>query len=178
MTSQLKRLLVPLAATVLMLIFLEVVSTALLPVMGFGPYRISFSVLLTLFMAFKLETPYLPFLILIMQYIHSFFSIGGWEPGTIAGVLICVVISYLKNIIHFTSHVVTIVVTEVFQVLWFCIVAALFVMKGADVSIVGERLWRFVPESLLASLMAPLFFSFLDKIWDIPDETVFGGGDE
>ena len=173
MNSQINKFLVPFVATSLMLILLEVVSSALLPVMGFGSYRIPFSILLTLFFAFKLETAYAPLLILVTQYIHSFFSIGGWEPGTIAGIFIYIIISYLKNIIHFASYVVTSVVTEMFQVLWFCIVAALLSMKGMGSPLIWENFWRFIPESLVASLIAPLFFAFLDKIWNVSDGNIF-----
>ena len=173
MTNQFKKIIIPLLASMLVLIFLEILSTAFLPAFGIETYKVPFHILLTLFMAFKLETVYLPFLILIMQYAHSFFSIEGWEMGTIAGVVVCVLITYFKDILHFSSYIITVVVTQISQVVWCGIVTTILYFKGADVDFLFDKLWRFVPESIVASLIAPIFFSLFDRIWNISEKTVF-----
>ena len=171
MTSQFKRTIVPLLASILVLIFLEIASTAFLPV--FGSYRVPFYILLTLFMAFRLETVYLPFLILVVQYVHSFFSVEGWEMGTIAGIIVCIIIAYFKDILHFSSYFITVIVTQLSQIVWFGVVASLLYLKGADGAFFIDKLWRFIPESLVASLMAPIFISLFDKIWNISEKNAF-----
>ena len=173
MTNQFKKIIVPLLASMLVLIFLEIFSTAILPAFGIEAYKIPFHILLTLFMAFKLETVYLPFLILIMQYVHSFFSIEGWEMGTIAGVFVCILIAYFKDILHFSSYLITVVVTQISQAVWFGIVSLILYFKGADITFFVDKFWRFIPESIVASLIAPIFFSLFDKIWNISEKTVF-----
>lgn len=160
--------------TVLMLIVLEVISSAFLPLFGINKYMIPFNVLIVLFLGFKLENPYLAIMILVVQYFHSLFTIEGWEMGTIAGVLICIVISYLRDILHFTSSIVTITVTQLFQCLWFVIISALLYLKLGSIDYIYEKLWRFLPESIVLSLMAPFFFSILDKIWGVRDEGLMG----
>lgn len=175
MTNQFKKMAIPLAASLLILIFLDIVSTTVLPLVGLGIYRIPFNILLILFMAFKLETVYLPFLIFIMQYVHSFFSIEGWEMGTIAGIIVCITITYFKDVVHFSSYGTSVVVTQLFQTLWLVIVMFLFYFKGVSSSFLIEKLWRFIPESITVSLMAPLFFLLLDKIWDISPKPTLKG---
>ena len=171
MTSQFKRIITPLLASILVLIFLEIVSTAFLPMVS--SYRIPFYILLTLFMAFRLEMVYLPFLILAIQYIHSFFSVEGWETGTIAGVIVCIVIAYFKDILHFSSYFITVIVTQVSQIVWFGVVALLLYFKGADEVFFIDKLWRFIPESFIASLISPAFISLFDRIWAISEKNAF-----
>ena len=160
--------------TVLILIVLEVLTSAFLPLFGLTRYMLPFNVLIVLFLGFKLENPYMALLILVVQYFHSLFTIEGWEMGTIAGVLICVVISYLRDVLHFTSSLITIVVTQIFQVLWFIIVSSLLYLKMDDTSYIIDKLWRFLPESIIISLLAPFFFSVFDKVWGVGNEGLMG----
>lgn len=168
------KLIRPLGITLLILVVLEIFSTALVPMLGLMKYRIPFNVLIILYLGFKMETPYTSLLILILQYTHSFFSIEGWEMGTIAGVIICIVISYLKDLLHLSSSVITIFVTQVFQSLWFVIVSILLYLKEEDFSYIVEKFWRFLPESIVISLLAPFFFGILDVIWRAETDRALG----
>jgi hypothetical protein len=176
MKAQLKDLIIPLIITVLILIVLEILSTAFLPLLGLTKYTIPFSVLIVLFLGFKLDTPYLAIMILIMQFFHSFFSIEGWEMGTIAGVMVCLIISYVRDLIHFTSPPMTMMVTQIFQFIWFVVIATLIYMKQGTFDYVLIKFWRFLPESIVVSLMAPFFFSIFDKIWRVEDSGLLGDG--
>lgn len=168
------KLLRPLGITLLILIVLEIFSTALVPMLGLTKYRIPFNILIILYLGFKLETPYTSLLIFILQYTHSFFSIEGWEMGTIAGVIICIVISYLKDLLHLSSSVITILVTQLFQSFWFVIVSTLLYLKEDNFSYIVEKFWRFLPESIVISLLAPFFFGILDVIWRAEGERSLG----
>lgn len=160
--------------TILVLIVLEVVTSAILPLFGLNRYMLPFNVLIVLYLGFKLENPYLAVMIICVQFFHSIFSIEGWEIGTIAGVLICVVISYLRDVLHFTNTVVTIFVTQIFQSLWFLIVSSLLYLKLGNVEFIIEKFWKFIPESVIISILAPMFFAFFDKIWGVKDEGLMG----
>lgn len=94
--------------------------------------------------------------------------------GTIAGVMICIVISYLKDLLHLSSSVITIIITQMFQFLWFFIVAILFYIREESFAYIVEKFWRFVPESIVISLLAPLFFSVLDAIWRTESDRALG----
>ena len=157
-----------------MVALLEVLSSTLLPLVGLNQYRIPFNILVILFMGFKLNTPYIGLLIFSVQYLHGFFSVEGWELGTIAGVLIAVLLSYLKELIHFTSATITIFVTQVFQILWFLIISSLIYLKTEDLNYIAEKFWRFFPESVIISLMAPFFFAVFDNIWRVGELSRFG----
>ena len=171
MIYQLKKNLPPLMASLLILIILEIFSTTFLPIIGLTSYRISFNILFSLYVAFKLEKISPPLLIFITHYVHSFFSVEGWEIGTIAGVTICFVISYFKDIVHLSSYTTTAVMTQIFQFLWPCITGVLLYFKGANMAFLIDKFWRFIPESIFISLMAPLVFPFLDRIWNVSDVT-------
>ena len=126
MRLKLKNLWTPLAVTIGILIFFEIVSSTLLPIVGIQNYRLPFHILIVLYLGFRLETPFLSILILLLQYVHSLFSIEGWAIGTVAGVLICMLCSYLKELLDFSSNISTILLTLLFQGLWFLVQGVLF----------------------------------------------------
>jgi hypothetical protein len=158
-------ILLGLVKTIVLLVILEIFSTAILPAIGIVNFKPAFSVLIVLFMAFKLETPILPYLILIIQYVHSAFSIEGWGIGTLAGIIVALSVRYLRDLLQFSSAISTIVVVQIFQMAWFVMVAFMLCLKMGDFSPFFNILWRYTPESFLLSLLSPFFFLILDKVW-------------
>ena len=119
MKTNLKDIIFPLIKTILLLFFLELMTTAVFPMIGLVNHRIPFNILIVLYLGLRLETPYLAILILCVQYFHSFFSVEGWEMGTVTGIVICIIVSYIREMMHFSSWGMTIVITQLFQLLWF-----------------------------------------------------------
>lgn len=158
--------------TLLLLILLEVITTAVIPALGLQKYRPSFHLLVIIFMGLRLENPFLPILILIIQFFHSAFTIEGWAYGTFAGVLICLVISKLKDLLHFKSPLVTIVSVQILVLIWFVIESFLIFFRTSDIAFIWERFQVFLPESFLLSLFSPAFFSILHFIWKTDKETI------
>lgn len=155
--------------TSLLLIFLEIITTALLPAIGLGNVKLAFSVLIVLFMAFKLETPFLAYLILVIQYVHSAFSIEGWAIGTLVGILISLSVKYLRDLLQFSTAISTIIVVQVFQIAWFALVSLFLSIKMGDFTNFITIFWQYVPVSILLSLVSPFFFNLLDRVWRVND---------
>ncbi len=174
MNSQIKNLITPLMATAIILILLEILSTVVLPILGLKYYILPFNILIILFLGFKVQTPYLSLLILVIQYFHSFFTIEGWESGTIVGIFVCILIAYLKELIHFSSNIATMLVTQIFQVFWFVFNSGLIYIRSNDMDYLVVKFWRFLPESLLISILSPFLFSIFEKIWNISDKGILG----
>ncbi|MEX0799313.1 MAG: hypothetical protein WEB87_02155 [Bacteriovoracaceae bacterium] len=156
-----------LVKTCLLLVILEIFTTAFLPAIGILSFRPEFNVLIVLFLAFKLETPFLAWLILAVQYAHSIFSIEGWAIGAFAGVLISLSVRYLKDMLDFSTAISTIVVVQVFQIAWFVITSFLLSLKLGDFGNFVHLFWQDIPESLALSLLAPFFFVLLDRVWKV-----------
>lgn len=176
MKTQLNQMFVPLIKTVLLLILLELVTTAIFPMIGLQNYRVPFNILFVLFLGLRLETPYLAVLIFVVQYFHSFFSVEGWEMGTIAGIVICIVVSYVRGMIHFSSWSMTMMITFVFQVLWFLVVSLLVYIQIGSFEYVFDKAWRFLPQSIIIALISPLFFYLLNRMWRVEDRGLLGDG--
>lgn len=153
--------------TLIILIALDIVCATLFPLFGMTNFRLPFNILIVLYMGFKLEHPILGLLIFVLQYSHSFFTVEGWAMGTAAGIIVWTIVSYVRDLLHFSSKIVTSFVTEVFQLIWFVLVAILLYLKLGQVDYILAKFWRFIPSSLLLSLLAPYFFSFLDRVWGI-----------
>lgn len=157
--------------TLILLIALEVFTSALLPAIGIVNFKPAFSVLIVLFMAFKLETPVLPYLILLTQYTHSIFSIEGWGIGTLAGIIVALSVRYLRDLLHFTTAVSTIVVVQIFQIAWFLMVTFMLCLKLGDFGVFFDVFLQFVPESFFISIISPFFFIVLDRVWRVNDSS-------
>ncbi len=156
--------------TVLILIVFELLTTTLLPRFGLEEVILPFNVLILLYLAFKLASPYLAIHILIICLTHSLFSIEGWEVGAITMILISIIIGYLREIIDLKSAGLTIIITEIFMLVWFALSGGLFLIQGLDKLHLLGRLKYFIFESCILSLAAPMMFSFLDRIWGIEVE--------
>lgn len=176
MKTQLNHMFVPLIKTVLLLIVLELITTAIFPMVGLENYRVPFNILFVLFLGLRLETPYLAVLIFVVQYFHSFFSVEGWEMGTIAGIVICIVVSYVRGMIHFSSWSMTMMITFVFQVLWFFVVSLLVYIQLGSFEYVFDKAWRFLPQSIVIALISPVFFYLLNRMWRVEDRGLLGDG--
>lgn len=174
MDAQFRHHIIRLFVTLLILMVLETLASSLFPMLGMTRHRIPFNVLIVLYLTFKLRTPWLPLMVMAVQWFHSFFSVEGWEMGTIAGVLVAIVVSYLKDLLHFSSSVITIILTQLFQCLWLAIVMGLLALKGAESFYLVDKFWRFIPESLIVSFLSPIFFSILDKIWASGERGMLG----
>ena len=140
-------------------------TSAVLPAMGINDFKPAFNVLIVLYIAFKLETPFLPFLILIIQYIHSAFSIEGWGAGTFTGILVSISVRYVRDMLNFTSAASTIVVVQVFQIIWFVFISLMLSMKQGDFSGFFSYVGSNLPESLFLSVISHHFFKLLDNFW-------------
>ena len=153
--------------TAALLVILEIFSTAIFPALGLDDFKPSFNVLIILYLAFKLEVPFLPFLILSFQYIHSAFSIEGWASGTIAGIIIAMSVRYVKDMLNFSSAISTIIVVQIFQIAWFLIMAIILTLKIGDFSHFLSVFVKYIPESIFLSIISHHFFILLDRFWQV-----------
>jgi len=153
--------------TIVLLVVLEIITTALLPALGISGFKPAFNVLIVLFLAFKLDTPLLPFLILIIQYTHSVFSIEGWAVGTFTGIFISISVKYIKDQLNFSSAISTIIVVQIFQILWFLCVATMFSIKLGSFSNFFPMMIGYIPESIFLSIISHFFFKLLDNFWQL-----------
>ncbi len=160
--------------TSILLIILEIFTSAFLPTIGIVDFKPAFSVLIVLFMAFKLDTPILPYLILITQFVHSIFSIEGWAIGTLAGVLVSLSVRYLKDLLDFSTAISTIIVVQIFQLAWFLLISFMICIKLGEFASYFQVFWQFVPESIVLSIVSPLFFILLDRVWRVGSDSSHG----
>lgn len=167
MNFRISNTLLSLLLTILLLMFLETISTALIPALGFHGLLLPFNVLFILFLAFRVHTPMLPIYVLMIQFFHSIFSVDGWAHGTLNGLVICLGINYLKNIINFTTTVSIMVITFVAMIAWYIMTAFLLYVSAKNLDLALNRLWGSFPECLIISLISPAFFTVLGRIWRV-----------
>ena len=171
MRMSLTQLLVSFAISIALLTGLEIVTSTILPAFGWHEYRLTFNVLFILFLALRLNSPGVPWMIMGLQIIHSVFSVEGWALGTLAGLIVMLSANYLKELLHLTTAIMTMITVQFFQIIWFVTVTLIICLKISNFDKFGMILWSFVPGSILLSLISPLLFWVLEQVWRVPSDT-------
>jgi hypothetical protein len=107
-----------------------------------------------------------------VQYAHSIISIEGWAIGAFTGVLISLSVRFLKDMLDFSTAISTIIVVQIFQIIWFLISSFLLSLKLGDFGSYFYLFWDDIPESFALSLLAPFFFFVLDRFWKVNSRSV------
>ncbi len=171
MKPRFSQMLISFAITLALLVGFEIITATILPALGWKEYRLTFNVLIILFLAIRLESPFVPWMILGLQIIHSIFSVEGYALGTLAGIIVMVSANYLKELLHLSTAFMTMLVVQFFQVIWFVTVSVVICLKVSDFSKFGMIVWSFIPGSILLSLFAPILFWLLGNIWRVSSDS-------
>jgi hypothetical protein len=156
--------------TILLLLVFELISSAFVPALGFHHLRFSIDQLFIIYFSIRITSDYTPFYILVVQLIHSFFTVRGWEIGTIAGVLISLVINFSKDVVQINSKWSIMVVFFFGQSIWNILVGFFLLLKTGNGHFFQEIALKSLHEGLILSFFSPIFFSLMDKIWGIKKE--------
>ncbi len=170
MRMRLSQMLISFAISIGLLLGLEIVTSTILPALGWHEYRLTFNVLIVLFIALRLNSPLVPWMIMGLQMIHSIFSVEGWALGTLAGLIVMVSANYLKELLHLTTAFMTMVTVQLFQMIWYITVTLIICLKISNFDKFGLIIWSFIPGSILLSLISPILFWILEQIWRVPSD--------
>lgn len=171
MKMRFSQLLISFAITVALLTGLEIVTSTVLPALGWNEYRLTFNVLIILFLAIRLKSATVPWMIMSLQMVHSIFSIEGWALGTMAGLIVMISANYLKELLHLTTALMTMITVQLFQMIWYVTVTLVICLKISNFEKFGMIIWSFIPGSILLSLISPILFWILEQIWRMPAES-------
>lgn len=170
MKMRLSQLLASFAITLALLTILEVVTATVLPALGWYEYRLTFNVLIIIFLAIRLDSAIVPWMVMSLQVVHSLFSVEGWALGTFAGLIVMTSANYLKEVLHLTSALITMITVQLFQLIWYVTVTMIICLKISNFDKFGMIMWSFIPGSILLSMISPLLFWTMEKIWRVPSE--------
>lgn len=169
---KLSKILTSFLLTLVILIVFNICSTVLLPDFGLMKVRVSLNILIVIFMGLRVGHFSLPILILFVQLVESSFTVEGWAHGTFAGVLISIMISLLKDVLHLKSAPVTIVISFILQLAWFFIESFLVLFRLGDINSILYRLQYFIIESIILALLSPVLFKILGALWKSDEDTI------
>lgn len=170
MKMRFSQLLVSMLITLGLLMGLEIVTSTVLPALGWYEYRLTFNVLIIIFLAIRLDSPSVPWMIMILQMIHSIFSVEGWALGTFAGLIVMMSANYLKEVLHLSTAIVTMATVQIFQLVWYVTVTLVICLKISNFDKFGLIIWSFIPGSIFLSIISPVLFWILEQVWRVPTE--------
>jgi hypothetical protein len=170
MKMRFSQLLMSFLITLSLLTGLEIVTSTILPSLGWHEYRLTFNVLIIIFLAIRLDAPVVPWMIMALQMIHSIFSVEGWALGTLAGLIVMTSANYLKEVLHLSTAIVTMATVQVFQLVWYVTVTLIICIKISNFDKFGLIMWSFIPGSIFLSMISPLLFWVLGRIWRVSSD--------
>ncbi len=175
MKIPLNKIIRPFLITLIFLVILEILTSSLVSILGFTRFHIPLNLVILFYLAIRLETPFMAFLIFLVQYSHSFFTIENWAVGTFIGILICRVVSKFRDLIQISNYALTVLVVQIFLMSWHLIYSSFFYFQTGGKTIFFERFIIAFFEGLMASLISYHLFSLLDRIWFSGKERELGG---
>ncbi len=170
MQPRFSRLIASTFVTLAILVALEIATSALLPALGWREYRLAFNVVIILFMALKVSTPFLPWFVLSLQFVHAAFSMEGWALGTLVGILVSLLASYLKEFLQFSSAITTMITVQIFQLVWYLLTVSVICLKLGSFENFGLLFGNAFPSTFLLSILSPFIFKLLDRVWAVEFE--------
>jgi hypothetical protein len=174
MRMRLSEIFISFSITAVLMIGLEIVTSTILPALGWHEYRLTFNVLIIIFLAIRLDSPTVPWMILGLQMVHSIFSIEGWALGTLAGLIVMISANYLKELLHLSTAIMTMLTVQLFQMIWYITVTLIICLKISNFEKFGMLIWSFIPGSILLSLISPILFWVLQQIWRVSSDGTRG----
>jgi hypothetical protein len=165
MQPRFSRLVLSISVTLGILIALEIATSAFLPALGWRESRLAFNVVIILFMALRLTTPLLPWFVMLLQLVHASFSVEGWALGTLVGIMVSLIASYLKEILQFSSAIATMVTVQIFQFIWYVSTLGIICLKLGTFESFSLMFWNVIPGTFFLSLISPLMFNLLNRVW-------------
>ncbi len=146
-------------------VVVEIILASFLPLFISSKLRFSITTLITLYVILNKDYFGVPFLIFILQYIHSLFSIEGWEIGCFIGIFLWILITYIKDMIHLKSILSIILVNFVSCGLWLVLSSVAIGLKVGGFDDFFTYLRLNLIEIVVISLLSPILFTAFEKIW-------------
>lgn len=151
--------------TIGLLFVLNIFSTAFIPALGFEEMKLSFNILIVLYLALKVDSHLKAYFILFIQYFHSAFTIEGWAIGTFIGLFSTITVRFLKDLLDFSSWPMTLLIVSVYQLFWISAQSLYFALKIDSSSGFWTYFSEQFPEYFFLCALAPLMFKVLDLFW-------------
>lgn len=152
--------------TLFLLAVAEVLFASILPSLGLTNFRLALNIIVIIYITYKADSKFLPYLILSVQFVHGLFSIEGWAIGTLIGSVISIAIIMLKGLIDYRNPVIVIITAFVTQLIW-CLGSSFFISMKINRP---EFFWSYLSSNLVPivvlSLIAPIIFQILNFLWD------------
>ena len=153
-----KTFFISLIVTTLILVFSDILVSTCFPLVGLENFRVSIVVLIILYLCFYFNNILIAPLIAYFYMVHGVFSLEHWSVGALSCLLVSILISFLRNLIHLNNFFVTFVFVQIFQILIFFLSRGMMYFKLGQGHFLSESSKFFVAESLIISVIGPIHF--------------------
>jgi len=149
---------------ILFQVFSEIILSSLVPLFFSYNLRLSITSIICIFIILKKNYTWVPILLFFFQFIHSFFSIQGWETGLLCSTLIWFILLYVKDMVHLSTGSLILFV-GCSCLFWFFCENLILGYKVGDFKHFFMYLNLNLIEFVVLLISTPLIFSILEKLW-------------
>ncbi len=149
--------------SILLFLFLEILASSIF--VSLTGLNLDFSVLFCLYFCLKFEVEIAPYLVLLIQWLHSLFSSLSWSLETIIGLFFIFIIKVFKETLQLEGGRNRILITFVFYLLWYFVRYVIYFFKFSNLEYLKSQVSHDFFSSIVITISAVFIFKLLDKLW-------------
>ncbi len=149
--------------SLLLFLFLEVLSSSIF--VSLSGLSLDFSVLFCLYFCLKFEVEIAPYLILLIQWLHSLFSSLSWSLETMIGLFFIFIIKVFKETLQLEGGRNRILITFVFYILWYLVRYIIYFFKFSNLEYLKSQVSHDLLSCFIITIFSIVIFKLLDRIW-------------
>ena len=138
---------------------------SIIPEFGFMDFRLDITSVFVVFFALYRRGSWLPWVVLYVEFIQSFFSVTGWGHNVIAGLFVLIIAHILKEFINIKHIFASVIFIEGLLIIRYAILSLFWVLKMEAVGSWPEMMFDYLPQSFFMTLVALPMFKVLEKVW-------------
>ena len=151
--------------TILFFMSLEIISRTTIPALGFTNLLFPVHIIFIIFCGLHFNNPFLPFCILFIHILHNIFSVESWSYGTINGIVICLEINLLKNILNISAKTFIFMISVISTISWYLFNAIFIYIQSKNIIFSTQYIWNSIIEIIIITALAPFLLNVLNRIW-------------
>ncbi len=149
--------------TLLIYLGLELITGVLVvPTLGVA---LNFSIFFCLYFCLNYTFPAMPYMLLSIQYFHSFFSSTDWAVETLIALLFIFLIKFFKDVLRLDNIKNKVIFTFFSYLIWYFLRYTIHLIVQKDFNFILDHFYYSFISIFIISLVSIFLFKMLEKVW-------------
>ncbi len=153
--------------TVLLLLFFEIIGATVLPSLFSYEYRFFFLGVFCIYIALEIPSSLQPYMLLVLCWIHSIFSVEGWAINCLIALILMVILSVIKDLIQLGTYISRALFYFIGLFIWDFFRVVIISLKSNSFESFAILVTDDLIANLLLALLTPILLLPLMGIWKV-----------